>query len=397
MDFRFSEAEDAYRKQAREWIVANIPPSWNREEHVDFAEEADSFDLMRRWHQTLYDAGYMGVTWPKEYGGQARSHVENAILQEELVRAGAPPTVNGLGIGLCGPAIIHHGTDGQRRRFLRPMLRADELWCQGYSEPGSGSDLASLCTRAERRGDVWVVTGQKIWTSAAHRADWIFCLVRTERNAPKHGGIGFLLIDMHSKGIEVRSLVQMTGAHGFSEVFFTEVEVPAQNMVGEPTDGWRVANTVLGYERGASTLSRYAAYKRDFDAVVMLAKRLQSGAGRVSDDPVTRQRIAQAAVEVEILRLNSLRQLSALARGYKPGPESSIQKLYYSEMGARLMALANDLTGAFGQLARRSPHAPDAGRWAQRELASRGPLIFAGTNEIQRNIIAQRVLGLPRA
>jgi len=397
MDFRFSEAEESYREEARAWILANIPPSWNRDEHLDFAEDSDSYDLIRDWHRALFDAGYVGVTWPKEYGGQGRSHVENAILQEELVRTGAPPTVNGLGIGLCGPAILHHGTEAQRRRFLRPMLRADELWCQGYSEPGSGSDLASLRTRAERRGDAWIVTGQKIWTSAGHRADWIFCLVRTEPNAPKHQGIGFLLIDMRSKGIEVRPLVQMTGAHGFSEVFFTEVEVPGENMVGEPAGGWEVANTVLGHERGASTLSRYSMYKRDFDSVVALARRTRGASGRVSDNPVARQRIAQAAIEVEILRLSSLRQLTALAQGRQPGPESSIQKLYYSEMGARLMALANDLTGVFGQLARRSPWAPDGGRWGQRELASRGPLIFAGTNEIQRNIIAQKVLGLPRS
>jgi alkylation response protein AidB-like acyl-CoA dehydrogenase len=392
MDFRFGASEEAYRAEVRAWLDANIPAWWNKQERVEFAEEDDSFLRLREWHQKVYDAGYVGVTWPREYGGQGRGHVENALLQEELVRSGAPPTMNGLGIGLCGPAIIHHGNDAQKRRFLRPMLRAEELWCQGYSEPGAGSDLANLQTRAERRGDRYVVNGQKIWTSAAHRADWIFCLVRTDPKAPKHDGIGFLLIDMKSKGIEVAPLVQITGGRGFSQVFFTEVEVPVENLVGHPTEGWRVANTVLGYERGANTLSRYAAYKRDFDDLVDLARRRG-----VARDAVRRQHVAQLAIDVEILRLNSLRQLTALARGVKPGPESSIQKLYYSDMGARLFRAANELAGAFGQLARHSARSVDDGRWSQRELQSRAPLIFAGTNQIQRNIIAERVLGLPRA
>jgi alkylation response protein AidB-like acyl-CoA dehydrogenase len=397
MDFRFSEQEEAYRAEVRGWLERNIPAWWNRAERIEFAEEDDSFGRLRAWHAQLYDAGYVGVTWPKEYGGRGRGHVENALLQEELVRSGAPPTVNGLGIGLAGPAIMHHGTPEQKRRFLRPMLRAEEIWCQGYSEPGAGSDLAGLQTRAERRGERYVVNGQKIWTSGAHHADWIFCLVRTDPKAAKHDGIGFLLIDMHTKGIQVAPLVQITGAKGFSQVFFSDVEVPAENMVGTPTEGWRVANTVLGYERGANTLSRYASYKKDFDDLVDLARRARRGRGRVADDAVARQQIAQAAIDVEILRLNSLRQLTALAQGHKPGPEASIQKLYYSDMGARLARLGNELNGAYGQLARRTPRAPDDGRWAQRELQSRGPLIFAGTNQIQRNIISERVLGLPRA
>jgi alkylation response protein AidB-like acyl-CoA dehydrogenase len=391
MDFTFSPAEEAYREKARAWIRAHVPDWWKSSDAREFADEDALFEGIRRWHQELYDAGYVGVTWPREYGGQGIGHVENALLQEELVLADAPPTTNGLGIGLCGPAIIHHGSDAQKKRFLRPMLRAEEMWCQGYSEPGAGSDLAALRTTAELRGDRWVVNGQKIWTSMAHRADWIFCLVRTDPKAAKHEGIGFLLIDMKSPGIEVAPLVQMTGSRGFSQCFFKDVEVPRENLVGHPTQGWQISNTVLGYERGASTLSRYAGYKREFEELVADAKRV-----RRSDAAVYRQRIAQMAIELEVLRLNSLRSLSALAQGVKPGPESSLQKLYYSEMNVRLCRLGNELEGPFGQLARKSERAPEGGRWAQRELQSRAPVIFAGTSEIQRNIIAERVLGLPR-
>jgi alkylation response protein AidB-like acyl-CoA dehydrogenase len=318
MDFSFSPEEEAWRCDVRAWLAENVPAWWREHEGREFADQDDVFERLRGWHQQLYDAGYVGVTWPVEYGGRGRGHVENAILQEELVRADAPPTQNGLGIGLCGPAIVHHGTEAQKKRFLRPMLRAEEMWCQGYSEPGAGSDLANLQTRAERRGERWVVNGQKIWTSAAHRADWIFCLVRTDPKAERHGGIGFLLIDMHSPGIEVAPLIQMTGGSGFSQVFFSDVEVPAENMVGEPTQGWRIANTVLGYERGASTLSRYAAYQRSFEQLLDCAR--ERGASR---DPVARQRIAQRAIEIQVLRTSSLRQLTALAQGRAPGPESS--------------------------------------------------------------------------
>jgi alkylation response protein AidB-like acyl-CoA dehydrogenase len=391
MDFTFTREEEAYREQARAWLDANIPDWWRDSDAREFADEDEQFENLRAWHQKLYDAGYVGVTWEREYGGQGLGHVHNALLQEEMVKADAPPASNGLGIGLCGPAIIHHGTEAQKKRFLRPMLRAEEMWCQGYSEPGAGSDLANVQTRAELRGDRYVVNGQKIWTSAAHRADWCFALVRTDPEAVKHGGIGFLLIEMKSKGIEVAPLVQLTGAHGFSQVFFSDVEVPAENMVGKPTEGWRIANTVLGYERGASTLSRYAGYKRAFEELVDSARRVER-----AGDPVTRQRVAQTAIEIEVLRLSSLRQLSALVRGEKPGPESSIQKLYYSELNQRLTTLGNDLQGPYGQLLRYTERAPERGRWGQRELQSKGPTIFAGTSEIQRNIISERVLGLPR-
>ena len=395
MDFKFSESEEAYRAEVRGWLDGNIPDWW-READPDERGGDEYFDQHRTWHRQLYEAGYVGITWPAENGGQGRTQVENAILQEELARADAPPSVNGSGIGLCGPALMHHGSPEQREEHLLPMLKAERMWCQGYSEPGAGSDLANLQTRAELRGDRYVVNGQKIWTSGAHRADWIFCLVRTDPAAERHGGIGFLLIDMKTRGIEVRPLVQITRNRDFNETFFTDVEVPAENVVGKPTEGWRVSNTVLSYERGASTLSRYLAYQRSVGRIADLARKTRRGGRSAAEDPVFRQDFAQLATEVEILRLNSLRSLTRLAQGEKPGPESSTMKVYRSELDHRLSRLGNSLTGPYGQLWRGSDRAIDGGHWGHRQLQSCGGTIAAGTSEIQRNIISERVLGLPR-
>jgi alkylation response protein AidB-like acyl-CoA dehydrogenase len=395
MDFSFTAAEESYRAEIRSWLAAHIPDWWRQRDAASFNQDAQ-FEDLRAWHRQLYEAGYVSPVWPVEYGGQGRSHVENAILQEELVRMDAPPTVNGLGINLAGAAIIHHGTAAQQQRFLRPLLRADEIWCQGYSEPGAGSDLANVQTRAELRGDHYLVNGQKIWTSGAHRADWNFCLVRTDPSAPKHDGIGFLLIDMRTPGVEVRPLDQINGGRGFSQVFYTDVEVPAQNMVGSPTEGWRVANTVLGYERGAGALSRALRYERVFDEVLALAQKHSRGGAPASRDVRVREELAQLALDIRVLRLLGLRQLTDLAKKGKHGPESSIQKVYYSELEQRLMRFANDLAGPYGQLWRGSPRAVDGGRWAVEEVTSRSHSIYSGTNQIQRNIIAERVLGLPR-
>jgi len=397
MDFEFTAEEEAYRLQVRTWLADHVP-DWARDRSPT-DEGDDRFEQHRAWHRELYEAGYVGATWPVEFGGRGRTQVENALLQEEIVRADAPGPINGLGLGLLGPAILHHGTEEQKQRYLPSILTADELWCQGYSEPGAGSDLANIQTRAVLRDDTYVVNGQKIWTSQAQRADWCFALVRTDPEAKKHEGIGFLLIDMRTPGIDVRPIVQITGVSEFNEVFFTDVEVPASNLVGAPTQGWRIANTVLGYERGANTLSQYAGYRRKlgdlFEAV-----RAHAGPGTAK----LRDRLAQLAIEIEVLRLSSLRQLTALSRGDAPGPsrgdapgpESSIQKLYWSELDQRFWQLGVDLQGAFGQLVATSPHARDRGRWQFGELNSKRFSIARGTSEIQRNIISERVLGLPR-
>ena len=390
MDFHFTPEQEAYRAAARAWREAELP-DWSRPGFADDAEEATRFERQRAWHRKLCQAGYVGATWPEEYGGRGLDPVSNAILQEELARAEAPPGLNPLGIGLCGPAILQHGSEAQKRRYLPRMLSAEELWCQGYSEPGAGSDLAGLSTRAELEGESYRVNGQKIWTSMADRADWCFALVRTDPSRPRHDGIGFLLIDMRTPGIEVRPITQITGAREFGEVFFSDVRVPAENLVGAPTEGWRIANTVLGYERGANTLSLYPRFRKRFERLVELGRKRRGPAAAV-----LRERLAQIAIEVEILRLNSLRQLSQLARGEPPGSEASIQKLYWSELENRFHRLAVDLQGAYGQLVAGSERAIDGGIWQFEELNALRFMIARGTSEIQRNIISERVLGLPR-
>lgn len=390
MDFHFTPEQEAYRAELQVWLAAHLP-DWSRPGRADDSDEATRLERQRAWHLELYEAGYVGATWPVEYGGRGLDPVRNAILQEELARAEAPPGLNPLGIGLCGPAILHHGSEAQKQRFLPRMLEARELWCQGYSEPGAGSDLAGLSTRAELQADQYLVNGQKIWTSLADRADWCFALVRTDPSLPKHDGIGFLLIDMRSAGIEVRPITQITGAREFSEVFFNDVRVPAENLVGKATEGWRIANTVLGYERGANTLSLYARFQKRFERLAELCRK-QRGASA----PALRERLAQIAIEIEVLRLGSLRQLSQLARGETPGSEASIQKLYWSELENRFHRLAVDLQGPYGQLVAGSERAVDDGIWQFEELNARRFMIARGTSEIQRNIISERVLGLPR-
>jgi alkylation response protein AidB-like acyl-CoA dehydrogenase len=303
--------------------------------------------------------------------------------------------VNLLGITLCAPALLGYGTEAQKRRFLEKLLSADEIWCQGYSEPGSGSDLASLQTRAVLDGDHYVVNGQKIWTSNGGQADWIFCLVRSDPTAPKHEGIGFLLIDMRSRGVEVSPLRQITGGQDFCQVFFTDVRVPVSNMVGAPTQGWRIANHVLMHERGAT--AEFVRYGRFLDRIAERARGLRRRGAPLVEDPLFRQRFAALRIEYEALRQNALRALQALKGGQSPGPESSMYKLQASEFEQRLARFAVELQETFGQLWQRGPRVIDDGIWQFRELWSRAYTIYAGTSEIQRNILAERVLGLPRS
>jgi alkylation response protein AidB-like acyl-CoA dehydrogenase len=390
-----TEELEGYRAGLRDWLERNIPAWWREQRGVTgFEVDEERFEDLRAWHRELFEAGYMGVTWPREYGGQGLSVQHDIVRAEELERAGAPPTVNTLGISLCGPALLAYGTEEQRQRYLENMLSAEEIWCQGYSEPDSGSDLASLQARAVPEGDEYVVNGQKIWTSNGRQADWIFCLVRTDPQAKKHAGIGFLLIDMHGSGIEVAPLKQITGGSDFCQVFFSDVRVPAENMVGEPTQGWQIANHVLMHERGASL--DFMRYGRLLDDLAERARAAPKGGGSLADDPLFRQRFAQLRVEFEALRQSTLRTLRQVQAGKTPGPESSLYKLQASEFEQRLMRFATDLQGTYGQLWQRSPRVVDDGIWQFREMWSRAYTIYAGTSEIQRNIISERVLGLPR-
>ncbi len=389
------EELDAYRKELARWLETHIPDWWRKEEAAtSFEVDEERFEDLRLWHRVLFDAGYLGVQWPTEYGGQGLSIRHEIVRAEELEAGEAPPNVNLLGITLCAPALLEFGSEEQKHRYLEKMLSGEEIWCQGYSEPGSGSDLASLQTRAELREGGYVVNGQKIWTSNGRQADWMFCLVRTDPAAPKHAGIGFLLIDMHSPGIEVSPLRQMTGGQDFCQVFFTDVRVPPENMVGEPTKGWRIATTVLQHERGATV--DFMRYGRILERLAEKARDLRVGGRPLAVDPLFRDRYVRLRVEYEALRQNTLRSLQKAQAGEPPGPESSMYKLQASEFEQRLGRFAVDMQGTYGQLSGESPHVVDSGIWQFREFWSRSYSIYAGTKEIQSNILAERVLGLPR-
>jgi alkylation response protein AidB-like acyl-CoA dehydrogenase len=381
---------EAYRATLRGWLEANIPAWWRAERWVTQFEVAESrFPDLREWQRVLFRAGYMGLRWPREYGGQGLSLEHELVRAEEFQRAKAPPLANTMGLTLCAPALLEFGTEAQKLRFLEKILSADEIWVQGYSEPGAGSDLAGLSTRAERRGDAWIVNGQKIWTTNGMHGDWIFCLVRTDPDAKKHEGIGFLLIDMRTPGVEVRPIVNATTDRDFCEVFFNDVRVPAENMVGAPTQGWPIANHVLRHERGADV-----AVVRYGDLLAEIGDRMR--ATRRSEDPRFRQRWASARIEYEILRQGVLKAMADQRDGRTPGPETSRFKLQQSEFEQRLMRLATDVQGPYGQLWLDGPRGIDGGIWQWRELWSRAYSIYGGSSEIQRNILSERVLGLPR-
>jgi alkylation response protein AidB-like acyl-CoA dehydrogenase len=320
-----------------------------------------------------------------------------AIFNEEVARVRAPGPLNVLGLSLAGPTIITHGTDEQKKRFLSKILSCEEIWCQGFSEPNSGSDLASARTRAELKGDEFIVNGQKIWTSLAHLADWCMLVVRTDPDAPKHRGLSYLLVDMHSPGVTVRPLRQMTGESEFNEVFFEDVHVPRENLLGRLNDGWRVATTTLMNERGTGALASVTRYRIVFDEIVDLARSTIRNGEPATKDPVIRQQLAQFYVELEMMRFTAYRTFSKILKGGDPGPEGSISKLAWSELNQRMQEFVIALEGPASQLVRGSPHAIQGGRWQHHFLRSRANTIEAGTSEIQRNIIAERILGLPKA
>jgi len=393
MDFRFSDADEAFRAEFRKWLEANLPEGARGKDFtVEFfaGEEGQEFERRMAWHKRMYEGGWIAIQWPKEYGGRGASLTQQIVYEEELARAGAPRTVNGQGLGLVGPTLMHWGTEEQRRRYLQPMMTSEEIWCQGYSEPGSGSDLASLQARAVDDGDYFIVNGQKIWTSDAHHADMCFLLVRTDAEAPKHKGITYLLVDMHSPGISVRPLVQMTGDRGFNEVFFEDVRVPKKNIVGDLNNGWLVALTSLMYERRAPEITTLVGQ------LVRVAAARKTGGTAAWSDTSVRQQLVKFHCEAEAIRLAGLRQLTQRLKGRPPGPEGSILKLAYSELNVRINQFAMELIGAYAPLEYQAEYAVDDGRWSYRMLAARGLTIAAGTSEIQHNIIGERILGLPK-
>ena len=395
MDFRLSDEEARFQREVREWLLANLPAGWGTPECPKPETPEDKVALMRRWYRKLHDGGWAGLHWPREYGGRGATPIEQFLFAEEYTRMGAPSMIDiGVGPGLVGPTLIHHGTEEQKKRFLPAILRGDEVWCQGFSEPNAGSDLANCRTRADLDGDEFRVNGQKIWTSYAKYADWCILIVRTDPNAPKHKGLTFLLLDMKTPGITIRPLVEMTGVAWFNEVFFDDVRVPKSRMIGRMNEGWTIAITTLSHERaGSAPHARIAAELHD---MIDVARRLQRDGNPTTSDPLVRQRLAQAYIETDIIRLVAYRQVSEMMRRGQPGAEGSYLKLLWSEADMRMKELGIELEGPYAAIDRGSPQAVDGGRWQYEYLWSRAASIYAGTSEVQRNIIAQRVLGLPR-
>jgi alkylation response protein AidB-like acyl-CoA dehydrogenase len=387
MDFRDTPEEAAFRARLRSWL----------EEHWTgrpVEGGRGDFETLREWGRRLYDAGYVGLTWPAEYGGRGLSPTYQAIYLEEIARANAPGHPGVIGLNMAGPTIIAWGTDEQKKRYLAPLLSGEEIWCQGFSEPGSGSDLASGRTSAAADGDHWVVNGQKVWSSYAHVADWCILVVRTDPDAPKHAGLSYLIVDMHAPGVTVRPLRQITGDPEFNEIFFDDVRVPRESILGSPGDGWKVAMTTLLHERGTLGFALAAELERMVNQLVRLAREPGPDGRRPADDPVIRDAVAREWVEMQSLRFTNYRSLTALLETGVPGPEGSAVKLAWSEANQRLTSLAQSVFGLHGQIT--GEGAPWNGFWQYWQLRSRGNTIEAGTSEILRNIIAERVLGLPK-
>jgi alkylation response protein AidB-like acyl-CoA dehydrogenase len=390
MDLSYSPAEGRFRRELRAWLQSN-PPGAEPERLDDWVAYG------KRWQKGLYEAGWCGVHWPVAYGGRGATLVEQVIFQEEMARARAPLLINLAGLTMGGPVLIAHGSEEQKKRHLKSILAADEIWCQGFSEPNAGSDLAALKTRAVADGDSFIVNGQKVWTSFARYADWCMLLVRTDPEAPKHRGITFLLVDMRSPGITVRPLKQISGEEDFNEVFFEDVRVARANVVGEINHGWDIAITTLMHERQTLTFSRQLQSRTALQDLVALARSYPSPARPLTRDPVARQKLAAAWVDSEAMKYTALRNLTRALRGGVPGPEGSIEKLFWSEMYQRMLESALDILGPFSQLVTGDERAIQHGTWPHLMLYSRGRTIAAGSSEIQRNIIAERVLGLPRS
>jgi len=396
VDLNLTPQELRFRDEVRAWFAENVPRDWVKRRDEEESMQG-RFEYLRAWQRKLYDAGWAGISWPKDFGGRGAPVMEQVIFIEEMARAEAPPMANVIALGLIGPTIIAFGTPEQKKRYLAKMLSAEEIWCQGFSEPNAGSDLAALSTTGVLDGDHFVVNGQKCWTSYAWAADWCELIVRTDPTVPKHKGLTALLVDMHSPGVEVRGLKQMSGESEFGEIFFRDVRVPVANVVGKVNEGWSVAMGTLMHERGTFGAALQVNYRRNFNRLVEIAKHFDRNGKPASEDPVIRQKLAQCYAEIEVMRLNQLRAFSRINETGVPGPEGSIQKIFWSELNQRFQQVAMEILGPYGQLAHGSPDAFDEGQWAYGYLRSRGNTIEAGTSEIQRNIIGHFVLGLPKS
>src|SRR6266446_5763879 len=361
MDFNYSAEAEAFRREFRAWLEANLPtrsPADDAEGELVHSETWD-WDFHLRWHKKMHAGGWVGISWPREYGGRGATLEQQVVYAEELARTNAPGLVNGIGIGLVGPTLMHWGNEEQKQRYIPRILSADEIWCQGYSEPNAGSDVASLQTRAIEQGDYFIVNGQKVWTSDAHHADWCILLVRTDPDAPKHKGISYVLVDMHSPGVTVKPLVQITGASNFNEVFFDDVKVPKKNLIGEKNQGWQVAITTLMFER--SGIGGGRDLMGQVRELISLAQKVKRNGHSAWQDSSVRQRIGQFACEAQALKYTGFRQLTRRLKGLPPGPEGSVMKLGTSELNLRMNNFAMEMLGPYSQLEYKADHALDRG------------------------------------
>ena len=395
MDLNLSPSEEAFRREFSGWLQSNLPAE-HRSSRLRELPEEEANDVRRAWEQKLGEGGWLGVSWPKEYGGRGATSMEQVIYHQERLRADAPEPLGILGLSLVGPTIIDVGTDEQKQRFLPPIMRGEVVWCQGFSEPDAGSDLASLQTRAELDGDDWVINGQKIWSSQAHYADWCALLVRTDPDVSKHKGISFFLVDMTTPGITVRPIKQISGSADFNELFFDNVRMPRANIVGELNGGWAVANRLLAYERGVITMSIVAGYQRLWSELREYARTTKSNGQPLIQDPRIRERLAESYTNIELMRLANLRYLTRYMRGLPPGAETSYMKLFWATTEKELGDLSLALVGPQGLAMPDSPYAIAGGEWISKYFLSRVATVYGGTQDIQRNIIAERIFGLPR-
>jgi alkylation response protein AidB-like acyl-CoA dehydrogenase len=402
MDFSYTPEQEEFRATIRAWLEKNSAEAFGDRGEGLGGSTASLLEVrddarwaqLKDYHRRLYEAGYVALHWPKEHGGAGAGMIEQSIYQDEVLRLGLPLYgCNQLALDRIGPTIWIMGNEAQRKRFLPKMLTGEEIWCQGYSEPNAGSDLAGLQTRAVVEGDSFVVNGQKVWTSLAHRADWQVLLVRTDPQAPKHKGISYLLVDMKTPGITVRPLVQITGDAGFNEVFYDNVRVPKENLVGEVNRGWEVSIATLMYER-VSGGTRHPV-ERTISELFELTRQVNFEGVPAHTHSYVRQKIAQFAADAKCLRLSRYRSLTSQLRGKVPGPESSFGKLFATELNLRVAMFADELLGTHAALAGGFA-AIEGGRWTNRMLAARGLTIAAGSSEIQHNIIGERVLKLPK-
>jgi alkylation response protein AidB-like acyl-CoA dehydrogenase len=408
MDLTYPAEAEAFRTEIRAWLEENLPGGWFDEDFSMTPEERRKFQ--EEWTQKLFDGGWICASWPEEYGGKGLSIMENVVLNEEFARAGAPLRADFFGDTLVGPTILQWGSEEQKKEFLPKILSGQISWCQGFSEPDAGSDLAGLKTRAELDGDEWVVNGQKIWTTQAQYADYIFLLARTDPQAPKHAGISYLLVPMKQEGIEVRPIVQPDGSAEFNEVFFSNARSPKDNVVGGLNNGWKVAMTTLGFERGSSATTSHRRFEKELDAIISSAR----DNGRI-DDPAVRQDLMRQWSKIQIMRINGYRTLTAAVQGRKdPGVAAlgATNKMFWSEAHRDTMNLAMDILGPYAQILRSKvtdvdEYVPGYGRRHGRAdypvsimqasfFFSRSETIWGGTAEIQRNIVGERVLGLPK-